>query len=432
MTAPAELRTPQETFPSARLAAIGVPAALKLAAAPPPSDSPTLACESYIPENDGRPSALTFSCREAEKHAECANPPTLAELIPEQFKNLAIAPGSVFGGPFGPKPRGGSPYIEGLGLKNRLESAPSIPAETLGALLKDWRVIDATATRLESDGNGLDVEDGALYTDAVRINHWSDRIQARLPILRRLASDYNQRCRSGPLPPGEVTACNQWAARYNTCVDRHNASVKRYEQAVAAWNADYDRLEPRVGGFLARIRDWEATRIKPFITLARQALDGCDKLVGMRIDPARPPLLPAGGAKQDFHATPAFAAPGTNACKVTYLWTTTNTNGNIGSIAVSPQTERHATLTTGDDSAEGSVQVEGVDISGAKASSPPAPVKVVKGALQCQVTGTQCLPDAGGQFKLICTYNCCGSTEIADPVQVPYCAAPFPIRFCAP
>lgn len=425
----------RETAPSAKLSKISVPPSLKLAVmAPPPSESPTSACDAYVPENDGRPSGLRSLCPEKEKgEAEsCTANQTVRDLLPQFLRDLAVAPGTVFGGPFGPMPQAGAVYREGLGLKNQVQAAPSIPADTRGALLKDWSEIDSIGSGLTNDGNGIDVEDGALYTDAVRINVWADRINARLAILRRLAGDYNQRCRSGPLPPGEVTACNQWADRFNGCVDRHNAAVGRYEQAVAAWNANYDRLEPRVSGFRVQLQNWENLRIKPFIELAKKALAGCDKLVSMRIDPARPPLLPAGGALQDFHATPAFAAPGTNACKVSYLWTTINTSGNIGTLTVSPQTERHATLTTGNDSAEGSVVIEGVDTTGAKASA-SAPVKVLKGAQQCREEGTQCLPEAGGQFKLVCTYNCCGDTEIGEPIVVPSClGAKCPLRFCAP
>lgn len=156
----------------------------------------------------------------------------------------------------------------------------------------------------------------------------------------------------------------------------------------------------------------------------------CDKLVSMKISPVAPPPIQVGGGILDFFATPAFAAPADNPCPVSYLWTTKNTNGNIGMLLVDPKDQKHATLTSGKDPAEGLVIVNGKDTLGATAEA-AAPVTVVKGALQCKLESHFCTP-GGPPFENICGYDCCGTPAegryYANTCERGVCGT----RFCAP
>lgn len=416
------LREFREIAPSGNLSKISVPPSLKLAVkAPPPSESPTAACEAYAPELDGQPAGLLSACPESETAKSCPENSTVRDLLPKFLRDLAVAPGTIFGGPFGPMPRAGAMYREGLGLKNQVQTAPSIPADTRGALLKDWSEIESIGTGLTNDGNGIDVDDGALYTDAVRINVWADRINNRLAILRRLAGEYNQRCRSGPLPPGEVAACNRWADRFNGCVDRHNAAVGRYEQAVAAWNANYDKLEPRVSDFRVRLQNWADLRIKPFIVLATKALTGgCRKATSLTIvaPPSKVGTTSPGGESVHYVANATYESKPEGSPVCDLVWSLDNVL--LGTL--SPQTGSASVFKPNRIRGSGVIKVA-EKISGLSDTGSI----IVQGGRECIKTGEIRTPPAGPNdpFKVTCTYTCPFTGPqvlfLSDPRGYPNC-----------
>lgn len=414
------LKTLRERAPSANLSKIPLLPSLKLVLGPP-SESPTAACDAYIPENDGRPSGLLAPCAETEKIKSCPEKPTVRDLLPESLRDLVPPPGTVFGGPFGPMPQAGAIYRDGLGLKNQVQASPSIPDDTRGALLKDWNEIESVGSGLTSDGNGLDVDDGALYTDAQRLNLWADRIDARLAIGRRQAADYNQRCRSGPLPPGEVAACNQWADRFNGCVDRHNASVKRYDQAAAIWDANYNKLEPRVSGFRVRLQNWENLRIKPFIELATKALAaGCRKAASLTIvaPPSKVGTTSPGGESVHYVANATYESKPEGSPVCDLAWSIDNVL--LGTL--SPQKGSATVFKPNRIRGSGVIKVT-EKVSGLSDTGSI----IVQGGRECIKTGEVRTPPAGPNepFKVTCTYTCPFTGPqvlfLSDPRDYPSC-----------
>lgn len=302
--------------PAERLARVVVPPSLKVNFWPP-SASPTSACDAYNPESDGRPAGVLTPCAGTEQVKSCSAL-SVRDLMPDSLKSLQVPLGSIFGGPFALMPAASAVYREAYGVKGRVDAAPTIPDETRGKLLTDWSTIQSVGAALKGDGSGLDVDDAALYDDAVRINIWRDRINARLKIGNQLLAQYNQGCLSGPIPPDEAAACNRWADQFNACVARHNSSAQRYKQAVDIWNANYDRLEPRVTDFRTKLQNWENTLLKVFIDQANQALtSACAPLISVTAsaDPAiiKPQMTSL------LKAEPKYGE-GSQPCPTTYIW----------------------------------------------------------------------------------------------------------------
>lgn len=171
-----------------------------------------------------------------------------------------------------------------------------------------------------------------------------------------------------------------------------------------------------------------------FSSAAKKAIEEaqkCGPLNGLKIDPAAPPDLPV-SSKRSFTAVPSFAPPEDKPCPITYLWTTQNTVGNIGSLTVDPKNQSQATLNTGADEAKGFVIVEADEVLGKKSFRASAPVKVVKGAIQCKLLTHDCTsrPPAPPPYENICNYDCCGDsvsdTYLANVCSEKVCGT----RFC--
>lgn len=403
---------------------ISIPASLVEAFVSLPEPA-TKACDNWDPDQDGRGSGK--SCAKSEEPNSCPEKITVHSLLPKSIQKIKIPKGVILG-PFRPLPDQSAVYRDGLGWRQKIDP---LPAPVRDPLVRDWNGIESNRSGLINDGSNLDVEDEALYADAVRINIWRDRIDARAVVFNQWLPQYNQQCLGRPLPPDEFKTCKNWADRYNGCVNRHNASVQRYNAAVAAWKSAYASLNSRGGVFISRVQDWEILRIKPFIEQAKKALEAkCDKLVGMEIFPAAPPPVQVGGGTLDFFATPAFASPGDNPCPVSYLWTTKNTSGNIGTLLIDPKDQKHATLTSGKDPAQGLVIVDGKDTMGATAAA-SAPVTVVKGALQCKLLFHSCNPE-GPPYEVVCSYDCCGTPAEGRYYSNTCASGVCGTRFCAP
>lgn len=383
---------------SERLRGVVVPPSLRLAVWPP-SDSPTAACDAYNPENDGRPSGI--HCAEAEKDKACPKGQTVRALLPQFLLDLPVPLGSVFDGPFGPLPLGGAVYREGASLKSRVHASPSIPADTRGALLNDWTEIDTAGSVLTNEGNGLDVDDEALYADAVRLNVWEDRINARLAIGRELLARYNQGCRSGPVPPDEAAACNRWASQFNACVNRHNAAVKRYQQAAAIWDENYDRLEPKVSGFRARVQGWENLKIKPFMEKAKKALaEACAPLVSVSASATPSTIVPR--KTSILAAKPKYSdsTPDAKPCPTKFKWKPSITA--LGSL--SSDAGQSVTFTSHGERGTQDLRVEASDDYSTKVAGT---VVTIAGGKLCPVTRTY----DPAEDKTTCAYACSTPTS---------------------
>lgn len=323
----------------------------------------------------------------------------------------------------------------------------NLKPEVRDPLKAQWNGINATRGELITEANGLEAEDRALATRAEALNRRTAELEQRNAELEAEIGNFNRQCTGRPLPPDEYNACARWRDDLVRRINAHNADIARHNTQVEQWRSEAADLRRRAGtesaagkkrgkgaaSFLIRVAAWEQ-RVVQFSAAAKKALEegSCGRLKGLSINPSAPQTLRT-GAMQDFTAVPSFEPPQDKPCPVTYLWTTQNTTGDIGRLAVDPKNEKRATLTTGSDDAKGSVTLEADEVLGKKKFHASVAVTVVKGAQQCQVEGTQCLPREGGGFTLICTYNCCGSTEIGPDLPVSSClGAKCPIRYCAP
>lgn len=356
----------------------------------------TKACDDWNPDQDGRGSGK--ACSRSDEPVSCPPGMTAHALLPKSIQDLKIPKGAIFG-PFRPLPEQSAVYQVGLGWRQKIDP---LPAPVRDPLVSDWNGIESNRSGLINAGGSLDIEDEALYADAVRLNIWSDRIDARLQIGNQWLARYNQECLGRPLPPDEYNACTSWANRFNGCAARHNASVQRYNAAVAAWQSAYTSLESRGGAFITRVGDWENLRIKPFIERATKALAGACRMatsLAIAAPPSKVGVTSPGGETVHFVAKATFATKpeGAPACEL--AWTLDN--GALGSLSpkTGPATVFNPNRLRGSGVVKVTEKVSGLSDFGSI---------TVQGGRECIPVSQIPTPPAGPNdtFKMTCTYEC--------------------------
>lgn len=328
-------------------------------------------------------------------------------------------------GPYQPLPVNNASYHMARTYPPKLQSLPPPVREPL---LRDFDEIETIRTGLIKEGGDLDVEDENVDIEARRLQVWGRRIEDRGAILDAQLAKYNQQCRSGPLPPNDVTTCRNWARVFNGCVDRHNASVARYNAAATAWRDSLKRIQTLGGAFKARVQNWDDFKIKPFMERARKALEeGCDPVKTVRLVPANGPALRTGGDTRTFNGF--IGHGGENPCPIRrHTWSKINRVGDIGNLVEDLSDPTRATLTTGPLEAVGGVVLEVQDSKGNVAQG-AAVVQVTASVRTCELNRAASHPIV----KFVCQYICENSnpTGPLEDYGIPDSSDPTGLR-CRP
>lgn len=241
-----------------------------VAATVPPPDSPIGAmeeirpCDEYVPELDDRGSALTTK----DKQIPC----TLADrshFIWGGQSEAAHDGPVVLGEAYEALPRDSEPYRDS---EKWLAQVPRLPQHQRPPFESRHQGIRTTRQGLMADGRGSDRNEEELVVRVRVLNNWSARIDARRNRIEQDRANYSRECLSAPVPPDQFKICEAWRTRAKSCIDRHNASVGRYNPTAAQFRADRDRHFSTVDSFKGKVRMWEAQEVKPFNEAVQQAL----------------------------------------------------------------------------------------------------------------------------------------------------------------
>lgn len=331
--------------------------------------------------------------------------------------------GPVIGMDLRERVTGSEPYQTALQYPPLIEN---LKPEVRDPLKAEWRGINTTRTELLSEAAGLETEDTALANRAAVLDQNAQRLNQRTAQLDAEVDNFNRQCTGRPLPPDQYNACVRWRDDLQRRINAHNSEVDQHNAAVEKWRNDATDLRRRAGttakgrgklavSFLGRVSGWEQ-RVILFSNAAKRALEenpGCGRLAGLKIVPIAPPDLPT-SSKQPFTAIPSFDEPQDKPCPVTYLWSTRNTTGNIGSLQVDPRRQEQATLNTGKSAATGFVIIEVDEAIGKKKFRAEAHVTVTD--LEREVCGL--LPNQSHPVvKNMCAYQCTGDSQVVGPLD---------------
>lgn len=345
------------------------------------------ACQKWDPGQDGAGSSVSANC-----------------LAPEQVKGAKDGEAiniSLRTGPYQPLPINNASYHAARTYPPKLQNLPPPVREPL---LRDFNEIETIRTGLIKEGGDLDVEDEKVDFEARRLQVWSRRIDDRGAILDAQLAQYNQQCRSGPLPPNDVTACRNWARVFNGCVDRHNASVDRFNPAATAWRESLKRIQTLGGAFKAKVQNWDDFKIKPFMERAKKALEeGCEPVKSVKMIPRGPITLKTRGDTLPMRGFAIF--DGDNPCPIkNYDWQKANGTGDIGRLLEDSVDPSLATLTTGPGEASGAAVLNVRDSKGNLAQGAVV-ISVLDTVRTCELNRLASHPIN----QNVCTYICSNS-----------------------
>lgn len=288
-------------------------------------------------------------------------------------------------GPYEPLPRDNPEYKESLALRERIIGdvgvTGPIPPPVREALLNRWNLLDAKRTELILAARPLDTDDERLSRFARRLNVWFDLIMQRKAVLDANTATYNRLCLGRPLPDDEFRQCEAYRSRFNSCVDRHNASRRERNRLVGVWQSGKQCLEARGVPFREMVANWANRTVKPWISDAIKALAGdCDAVKRVNMSPPNPTDLMTGGDTLRMQGFPVHEGNGENPCPIKkWDWKKVPRRGDIGTLTEASEPSM-ATLVTGPQEAFGAVDLVVTDSKGN--TGPGSVVVTVKSALQ--------------------------------------------------
>lgn len=334
--------------------------------------------------------------------------PSLCAVSKAASRNLKATMLVPITGPYEPLPRDNPEYKDSIVLRERLmgdvgKTGP-VPPPVRDALLNRWNLLDAKRTELIRAARPLDTDDERLSRFARRLNVWFDRIMQRKAVLDANAATYNRVCLGRPLPEDEFRQCEAYRSRFNSCVDRHNASLRERNRLAGVWQSGKECLVRRGVPFREMVANWANRTVKPWISDAIKALEGsCRKVKSVRITPANPVPLRTGGDTLTMQGFPVHEEGEGSPCPIVdWKWDKFNDQGDIGTLLPLPEPSM-TQLVTGPREGVGSVILTVTD-SMKNTAERAVPVRVSAAVETCDLDG----PSSHPHVNDFCVYKCPG------------------------